>query len=745
MLSLLAQSIPTSWGPFTQVHIQMMLWIIALPLLAFGITIFFNRKLPRQGDWLPTIAIGISLILSLLLFHRGIVLGHSSELLLHSAKDVPLGQQGWSWDFLFGGVGGFTTEGGRQSDFVFSLLFDNLTAVMLFVVATVSFLVHVFSTGYMKGEDRYGRFFSYLALFSFAMLGLVLSGSLLMLLVFWEIMGLSSYLLIGFYFQKPSAAAACKKAFLTTRVGDIGMILGIMILWQHFGTFDILEIFERAAVEVQANGGHAPGWMLLTALLIFLGPVGKSAQFPLHIWLPDAMEGPTPVSALIHAATMVAAGVYLVARLFPFFLFVPDALLVVAVLGSFTALFAATIGCTQWDIKKVLAYSTISQLGFMMAALGCGSLAAGTMHLMTHAFFKACLFLGSGSVILGMHHHQDMRDMGGLRKRMPFTYITMLLATLAISGVPLMAGFYSKDAIIAATLHPQPAYEVLGYEAHGFLWSLPRILLPIAALLTAFYMFRLMILTFHGHPKSEHAAHAHESPLNVTFPLMVLAGLAIWAASPWIFNADFLGHHIWFNDLVTPMVYEAGRLALPVEAPHEAHGWMPVIISVLVAGAGILLAYTVYQYKKIKAERIAKALGPVYTLVYNKYYIDELVDASIVRPLVYYWNVWLAVFDRVVLDGIVDGAARFAKWLAGIAGWVDKNIVDGLANGLAFFTQIFGAIARIFETGFLTHYLTSIAVAAVLGLALFGGNMQWILIGLLPLTFFGFVVLARRA
>ena len=745
MLSLLAQSIPTSWYPLTQVHVQMMLWIIALPLLAFGIQIFLNRRLPRQGDWLPTLAIGGSLILSLLLFHKSIVLGHSSQLLLHSAKDVPLGQTGWSWDFLFGGVGGFTTEGGRQSDFVFTLLFDNLTAVMLFVVATVSFLVHVFSTGYMKGEDRYGRFFAYLALFSFAMLGLVLSGSLLMLLVFWEIMGLASYLLIGFYFQKPSAAAACKKAFLTTRIGDVGMILGIMILWQHFGTFDILSIFEMAAVEVQNNGGTAPGWMLATALLIFLGPVGKSAQFPLHIWLPDAMEGPTPVSALIHAATMVAAGVYLVARLFPFYLFVPEAMLVIALLGSFTALFAATIGCTQWDIKKVLAYSTISQLGFMMAALGCGALAAGTMHLMTHAFFKACLFLGSGSVILGMHHQQDMRDMGGLRKRMPLTYLTMLISTLAISGVPLTAGFYSKDAIIAATLHPTPAYEAMGYHAHGFLWSLPSILLPIAALLTAFYMFRLIILTFHGDTKSEHADHAHESPFNVTLPLVVLAGLALWSASPWIINGDWLGSHIWFNERVAPMAYESGRLALPAKVEHVDHGWGPILISLLVAGCGILLAFTVYQYRKVKAERIVKALGPVYTLVYNKYYIDEIADRFVVRPLVYYWNVWLAVFDRVVLDGIVDGSARLARWVSGLSGWFDKNIVDGVANGLAFLTQIFGAVARIFQTGFLTHYLTSIAVAAVLGLALFGGNMQWILLALLPLTFFGFVVLARRA
>ncbi|MEZ5988922.1 MAG: NADH-quinone oxidoreductase subunit L [Planctomycetota bacterium] len=616
---------------------------------------------------------------------------------------------------------------------------------MLMVVTVVSALVHLFSIGYMKGDRLYSRFFAYLALFSFAMLGLVLSGNLLMLMICWEIMGLASYLLIGFWFHKKSAADAAKKAFLVTRVGDVGMLLGFFVLWSRFQTLDILQVFELAAREVEANGGHAPGWMIGAGLLIFLGPVGKSAQFPLHIWLPDAMEGPTPVSALIHAATMVAAGVYLIARLFPFYLFTPEVLLVIAILGAFTALIAATIGCTQWDIKKVLAYSTVSQLGFMMTALGCGALAAGTMHLMTHAWFKACLFLGSGSVIHGMHHHQDMREMGGLRRRMPVTYVTMLIATLAISGVPLLSGFYSKDAILAATLHPTPAYAALGHHAQGLLWAIPAVLLPIAAFLTAFYMFRMVFLTFHGEAKSGHAEKAHESPWTMTSGLVVLAVLSVFGASPWLFNLDLLGHHIWFDRLVVPMTYEAGRLALPEEAPEVAHGIAPLLISLLVAGGGILAAFLVYHWKRVPAERVAAAFGPLHRAAEAKYWIDEGVDRFVVRPLVYHWNVWMAVFDNVVIDGVVNGVGRAGRRVGAICGFVDKNVVDGSVNVLGFATQVFGAVARIFQTGFLTHYMTSLAVVVVIGLAMFGGAMQWVLIALLPVVFLGYVFLARRA
>ena len=338
--------------------------------------------------------------------------------------------------------------------------------------------------------------------------------------------------------------------------------------------------------------------------------------------------------------------------------------------------------------------------------------------------------------------------MGGLRKKMPITYITMLLSTMAIAGVPLFSGFYSKDAIIAATLHPAPGYaSILGENgAQGFLWSLPKFIIPIAAFMTAFYMFRLIIMTFHGKPKSEHAEHAKESPISVTLPLMILAVLSVFAASPWIFNFDVFGHHIWFNELVAPMTFDsAGTLSLPSRVEIVDHGWLPVIISLVVAGSGIFLAFAVYQWKIINAASIAKAFGPVYTLVYRKYFIDEFVMRFIVKPLVFTWNVWCAAFDKFVIDGIVNGVGRTTKRLASGAGWWDKNVVDGSVNLLAFVTQIFAAISRIFQTGFLQHYLTTLAIFAVVGLAMFGGWMQWVLLGAIPVSFVGFVYLTRRA
>ncbi len=702
------QGLEIVWGGFGDADVRAMAAILLLPLAAFVIQIFAGKRLPRAGDWLPTLAIGVAFVLALPLFVRAVT-APDPALLLHSGRP-PEGSAGFAWNWLW------SDPGPGRSNFVFAFLFDNLTAVMLVVVTLVSFLVHLFSVGYMKDDPKYPRFFAYLALFSFSMLGLVLSASFLFLLIFWELVGLSSYLLIGFWFEKPSAADACKKAFLTTRVGDAGMLVGLLMIWWHFKTFDFVEIFEKAAAETAAAGGSAPLWMTVAAVLIFMGPVGKSAQFPLHVWLPDAMEGPTPVSALIHAATMVAAGVYLVGRMFPFFMFVPDAMLVVAVVGAFTALFAATIGITQFDIKKVLAYSTISQLGFMMTALGCGSLAAGLFHLMTHAWFKACLFLGSGSVIHALHHEQDMRRMGGLRRRMPITYLAMLASTLAISGVPLFSGFYSKDAIVAAAMHPAPGYGAA--HAGGFLWSLPGILIPAAAFMTAFYMFRLIIMTFHGEPRSAGAEHAHESPWTMTVPLIVLGLLAVLGGSPWLFNGDFLGHRLWFDEIVRNPALEAGKIALGAEAP-EAHGLLPLILSVAVAGGGILLAFCFYQWRIFDPARTAAALGAIHRTVYHKYWIDEFYLNAIVRPLVYRWNVFCAAFDRYVIDGFVDGVGRTAKTLAFKQGWFDKNVVDGLVNLTAFVTQVFGAIARIFQTGYLQHYVTVLAGGAAVGLVIF--------------------------
>ncbi|HHI81231.1 MAG TPA: NADH-quinone oxidoreductase subunit L [Planctomycetes bacterium] len=694
------------WGSFGDGEIGMMVALLLLPLLGFGIQIFVGKRLPRQGDFVPTLAIFGSLVLAILLF-VGTMTQFDPKLLMHSGHP-DVGMRGLSWNWL---------GGGKEGNFVFAFLFDNLTAVMLLVVTLVSFLVHVFSIGYMKGDSRYSRFFAYLGIFSFSMLGLVLTSNFLFLLLFWELVGLSSYLLIGFWFEKTSAADACKKAFLTTRVGDLGMLLGMMLIWSHFKTFDFLEIFDKAAAEVHANGGVAPGWMTLAGLLVFMGPVGKSAQLPLHIWLPDAMEGPTPVSALIHAATMVAAGVYLVGRLFPFFLFLPDALLVIALVGALTAFVAATIGITQFDIKKVLAYSTVSQLGFMMTALGCGALGAGMMHLMTHAWFKACLFLCSGSVIHGMHHEQDMRQMGGLRKKMPITYLAMLISTLAIAGFPFFSGFYSKDAIVAATMHPQPGYEAVLGDVHGFLWMLPRILIPLAALMTAFYMFRLIFMTFHGEPQSDKARNAHESPFSITFPLVVLSAMAIFGASPWIFNGDLLGHHIWFDSLIKNPGFdpEAGKILVAGSPEAEAHGLAPLVTSLIVAFSGILLAFLFYFWKVLNPAKVVQALGPVYTTIYNKYYFDEFYLKFIVRPLVYQWNVFCAAFDKFVIDGFVNGVGRATTSLSFKSGWFDKNIVDGFVNFLAFVTQVLGAISRLFQTGSLPNYMNFMVGSGLLG------------------------------
>ncbi len=702
------------WGSFGDSQVNMMIWILLLPFSAFVIQLFFGNRLPRRGDWLPTAAIGASLLLAIRLFIQA-VQEHKPDLLVHTAhpEAAATAATGLAWNWL--------SSTATDGNFVFAFLFDNLTASMLVIVTLVSFLVHVFSTGYMKGDRNYNRFFAYLALFSFSMLGLVLSANFLFLFLFWELVGLSSYLLIGYFFDKDSAANAGKKAFLTTRVGDAGMFIGMMMIFAHYNTFDFVEIFDKAGAEVAANGGAAPAWMMWAGLLVFCGPIGKSAQFPLHIWLPDAMEGPTPVSALIHAATMVVAGVFLIARMFPFFMFVPDVMLVIALFGAFTAIFAATIGIVQWDIKKVLAYSTVSQLGFMVCALGCGSLAAGFMHLMMHAWFKACLFLSSGSVIHGMHHEQDMREMGGLSKKMPLTYLMMLLATMAIAGVPLFSGFYSKDAILAATMHPTAGYASLGHGGpHGFLWSLPSILIPVAALMTAFYMFRLIFLTFHGEPRSEHAEHAHESPWSITLPLVVLGTLSVFGASPWIFNGDFLGTHIWFNGLVHNPEFDVaeGLISIPQTVEHE-HGWGPLTMSLIVAGSGILLAFAFYKWKTFRAEKAAKLWGPLYQWCYDKYYIDEFVIRFIVRPLVFTWNQWCAAFDRHVIDGIVNGTGSAAKRAAGLAGSFDRNGIDGAVNALGFGAQIFGAVARIFQTGFLQHYLTVLVGGSAVGMAIF--------------------------
>jgi len=519
--------------------------ILLLPLAAFAFQIFGGSKLPGQGWYVPTGAILVSLALSLWL-----LLG----------QVLPAGDPAWGhtlqWEFI------------RIGDFAMPLgvRIDNICVVMLIVVTVVSSLVHIFSSGYMAEDPRKGRFFGYLGLFSFSMLWLVLSDSLLGIFMGWELVGLSSYLLIGFWFERKGPPEAGMKAFITNRVGDLGFLGALMILMWQFGTFSLTEL----EAIVQGFGAGLPEdlslWMTLAGIGLFCGAVGKSAQFPLHVWLPDAMEGPTPVSALIHAATMVAAGVYLMVRVF--FLLTFDASLVVAYVGGFTALMSATIALTQWDIKRVLAYSTISQLGYMVLAVGVGAYSAGFLHLMTHAFFKACLFLGSGSVIHAMHHvyhhvhdhhrdPQDMRNMGGLRSKLPVTYFTFLFATLALAGVPLTSGFISKDAILAGSLAfamEHPAHWPLAF--FGF----------TAAMLTAFYMFRLVFLTFHGEHKGKPGEFElfHENKPNLTGPLVVLATLSFflfYTPNPTDAAAG------WFYRLVPK---PAQPVLHPVPAPAQA-------------------------------------------------------------------------------------------------------------------------------------------------------------------------------
>jgi len=516
---------------------------------------------------------------------------------------------------------------------------DDISMLLTIVVTTVSFIIHIYSQGYMEGDKGYRRFFAFMNLFTFSMLGLVLAPSLLQMFVFWELVGVSSFLLIGFYWEKPSAVAACKKAFIVTRFADLGFLIGLLLLSYYAKGLDFAHINSQETIE-QLNGIKVPfiGMSLLplAAILIFMGAAGKSAMFPLHIWLPDAMEGPTPVSALIHAATMVVAGVYLVARLFPVFAVAKDAVAVVLTVGTFTALFAAIIAITQFDIKRVLAYSTLSQLGYMMLALGVASwehplgYTASMFHLTTHACFKALLFLGAGSVIHAVHTN-DMREMGGLHSRLPITHITFLIACLAIAGVPPFAGFFSKDEILAA------AY----YSGH----HLPFAVALLVAGLTAFYMFRLYFMTFWNEPKDlKKHEHAHESPFSMVFALVVLAIPSILAG--------FIpfGHYVYKGEL-----------------EHHGINWLIASSSIFVGLCGICLAYLMYFRPNDLPSRFAYAFGFFYNIVYHKFYIDEIYLFITHNIIFKYISAPFNWFDRHCVDGFMDLTAQATlqagRWL----------------------------------------------------------------------------------
>jgi NADH-quinone oxidoreductase subunit L len=518
----------------------------------------------------------------------------------------------------------------------FDLQLDQLTVVMVLVVTGVGFLIHIYSTGYMAHEGGYYRFFSYLNLFMFFMLILVLAANYVLLFVGWEGVGLCSYLLIGFYFLRKSAADAGKKAFIVNRIGDFGFMLGMFLLFRSFGSLDFQTVFAKAATwQPEAMGQF--GTITVACILLFVGATGKSAQLPLYVWLPDAMEGPTPVSALIHAATMVTAGVYVVARSHILFSHAPTAMYIVAIVGCATAFFAATIGLVQSDIKKVLAYSTVSQLGYMFLACGVGAFSAGIFHLMTHAFFKALLFLSAGSVIHAMGGEQDMWNMGGLSKKIKATYWCMLFGTIAIAGFPPFAAFFSKDSILFAAYNSENGGKVL--YGVGLL----------AAVLTSFYMFRLIWLTFYGENRyDEHKVHVHESPGSMTGPLMILAFLSLtggWFALPALF-----GGKDYFAEFLSP-VFGAAEAGGGEAAQSLEH--ILSIVAVVAATAGLLVAWRMYSKKVTRGTSEG-----VHKLLYNKYYVDELYAAVVVRPLVWLSsNVLWKVVDAGMIDGAVNGAA----------------------------------------------------------------------------------------
>jgi NADH-quinone oxidoreductase subunit L len=677
---------------------------LTLPLLGFVLMMFFGRRLPRQGDWLET---GI---ITLVLCSAGIIL--AEKLLLYHDETLRLA---FTWvDFRsVPGIGPLRIDLGFQ--------LDNLATIMMAVVAIISTVVHYFSVGYMHGDVRYSRYFGYLGLFTFSMLMIVLADNLFLLYVGWELVGISSYLLIGHWYEKKSASDAAMKAFLVNRVGDFGFFIGMAILFTQFHTFGIREIFGAIAAGQLPYGSE--GWMTAAGVLLFCGAIGKSAQFPLHVWLPDAMEGPTPVSALIHAATMVAAGVYLVARMFP--LFTADALLVVAYIGAITAFIAATIAMVQNDIKKVLAYSTISQLGYMVLALGVGAYTAGFFHLVTHAMFKAGLFLGSGSVIHAMHHGlhaqgdhhtdpQDIRNMGGLRSRMPVTFWTFIMYTLAISGVPLTSGFLSKDEILAGTL---------AFGGFSGQWIIPIVGFLVAGM-TAFYMFRLVILTFFGtHADARRLEHIHESPKVMTVPLIALAALSFFA----VFSFDPTGGTPgWLARAMERPASAVPAAIAPVpgeeftEAAHHAHT-TALGLSLLVAGLGILIAFTVFYWKRIDADRVANRLRPLHTFLLKKWYFDELYQGVVVNGTLAV-SALLRWFDGTIIDGIVNGSARVTAFVSTVSGWFDNGIVDGIVNATAYVSGFGGLVFRKLQTGKVQTY----ALYAVVGVMVLYFVFRWV-------------------
>jgi NADH-quinone oxidoreductase subunit L len=804
-----------------------------LPLLSFLVLFIGGRRWGKYGAYVAIAAIGGACILSVTGFIWFVIDSNQHHTPGHHAH-------AWHGSITWAKLSGFGADEGA-TELKLGYYIDHLSATMFVMVTFIASLIHIFATGYMAEErqeqvedhqahvtrkGRYSRFFMYFSLFSFSMLNLVLADNLFQVFVSWELVGICSYFLIGFYYERRSAANAANKAFIMNRVGDAGFIIGILILWTHLGTlgfhsehktakdefdetvyvysevsvFDALRSPHHAAhhrkMEVtdpknpdqkislggqfmrvdpvkdkndrdrllvndegrqivvwdqkarnshyhapsregymkpaSGEGGHDDGlrtmpyWMLVLAGIgVFLGCVGKSAQFPLQAWLPDAMEGPTPVSALVHSATMVAAGVYLVGRVFP--LFAPEVLLTIAYTGGITLFIAATIAIVQTDIKKVLAYSTVSQLGFMMLALGVGGWVAGLFHLLTHAFFKALLFLCSGSVIHGCHHEQDMSKMGGLYPKMKTTALTMLVGCLAIAGTPLFSGWYSKDAILVSSL----SFVSLNPQ-HMLLFILPL----LTAGITAFYMFRMWFMTFTGEPRDHHVyEHAHESPRSMTVPLMILALCSIvvaWGANPWNVQGSALEHFLHhaqpesvtadrslnLNLSAHQMDTAVNRFQSPSwlepfsfrsgMGPHDVAGYL----ALLFAGLGVVLAFAVYYFRALDPADTKESFPRVHALFANLWYFDKLYSVFFVRPALVVGQ-WCAAFDRMFIDGFVHRLARSTVRWSNWNGTFDLGVVDGLVNLTA--TVVFGVgnWLRGVQTGYIRNYVLFMALAAV--------------------------------
>jgi NADH-quinone oxidoreductase subunit L len=623
-----------------------LIWVaVALPLAGFAINGALALLRPGAKHLVSLVGVGV------LAAAFAVSLAVVAAVAQHHGAD-PVVVRYWTW----------IPVGALRIDF--ALQVDQLSAVMLLVITGVGTLIHLFSVGYMRQDPGYARYFAYLNLFVFFMLVLVLGANFPVMFVGWEGVGLCSYLLIGFWFSEQVNADAGKKAFIVNRIGDVGFIVAMLLLYRTTGSLDFREVFARAP-EAFAVGGAA---ITAITLLLFLGCTGKSAQIPLYTWLPDAMQGPTPVSALIHAATMVTAGVYLVARSNVLFALAPLSQAVVAGVGALTAAFAATIALKQWDIKRVLAYSTVSQLGYMFIGVGTGAMAAGVFHLVTHAFFKALLFLGSGSVIHTMHHAyhathaqddaQDMRNMGGLRRFLPWTAVLMWIATLAIAGVPPLAGFFSKDEILAAAF-ARGAEHPLWYAVWG--------LGAAAALLTAFYMTRLMLYTFHGPNRTGEGAraHLHEAPWVMTGPLVVLGVLTV--AGGLLNVPPLLGGHAWLHHWLEPVTATGAALSPAAHLPHAVE-WVLLGLAVAIAMAGIGGAWLLLRPARLVPAREAPREAGLGRVLWRKWYVDEVYDALIVRPL--FWlsrSVLWKVIDVRVVDGLaVNGSARVARALGGL-------------------------------------------------------------------------------